>query len=108
MLQNIKKVKWKEEAFHCISLLTKLPHLEDHFVVTQNWDGQLGDYGIDPQKIWEIYGSISHYQRGEEIVEEQVVEDVEEQHVADVAEAAAEAAAAEQEVDEVKQEIEKV
>ena len=41
----------------------------DYFVVTQNWDGKVEDYGLDKDKIWELYGSISYYQNGEEIVE---------------------------------------
>lgn len=61
MLQNIKNVKWKEEAFQSISLLTQLPHLQDYFVVTQNWDGQLQDYNIAENRMWEIYGSINYY-----------------------------------------------
>ena len=41
--------------------IVKSPQIRDYFVVTSNVDGMFEKAGFDPQKIWEIHGSIHHF-----------------------------------------------
>lgn len=58
---NLYRETIPHEGFALLLELCKSKH-NDYFIVTSNVDGQFQKAGFDPQKIYEMHGSIHHFQ----------------------------------------------